>query len=234
MIAIKAEKLLVTKDKSPVLHNLSFNIVAGTIAGLIGPSGSGKTTLMRSIVGSQIITAGSLTVAGKPSGDASLRHVIGYVTQAAAVYDDLTVRQNLAYFGVLARSDNNDVDKVLRAVELTHQKDQLVRTLSGGQRARVSLAIALLGNHDVLILDEPTVGLDPVLRKKLWRLFRELADSGKTLLISSHVMDEADHCDHVLLLREGRLLWSDTRQSLLAHTNTTNVEAAFLAMVERR
>ena len=234
MSAIEAESLTVIKDKATILDDLNFSITPGTITGLIGPSGSGKTTLMRSIVGSQLPTSGKLTVNGQPAGSKELRHAIGYVTQSIAVYEDLTVWQNLRYFAALAGASKAETEQVLKSVDLIEQKKQLTRTLSGGQRARVSLAIALLGNRNILILDEPTVGLDPVLRQSLWQLFRALADSGKTLLVSSHVMDEADHCDQVLLLRDGKLLWKDAREELLKTTGCSDVEAAFLKMVEDR
>lgn len=234
MNAIEATSVTVVKDQKAILDTLTFSVKRGTITGLIGPSGSGKTTLMRAIVGSQIVTEGVLLVEGRLAGSSKLRHSIGYVTQAAAIYDDLTVWQNLRYFAALIGAKKTVVEQVLRTVDLGKQKKQLARTLSGGQRARVSLAIALLGDYDTIILDEPTVGLDPVLRQKLWQLFRRLADDGKTLLISSHVMDEADHCDQVLLLRDGKLLWDDSREALLKTTKAVDVESAFLKMVEKR
>lgn len=232
MIAIEACNLTVKKAKKPLLHDVSFAIKPGTITGLIGPSGSGKTTLMRSVVGVQIIDSGTLSVFGLPAGDSTLRSKLGYVTQSPAIYQDLTVRQNLVYFATLARASGHQVDEVMSTVRLTQQKDQLAGTLSGGQQARVSLAIALLGSPDLLVLDEPTVGLDPLLREELWRLFAELANKGKTLLVSSHVMDEAERCDQLLLLREGTLLWSDSRTALLKKTETHQVSDAFLKMVK--
>lgn len=233
MSSIEASRLVIQKGDKDILHKLTFTAKKGRITGLIGPSGSGKSTLMRAIVGSQAVTSGTLAIGGTPAGDKSLRLKVGYVSQAAAVYDDLTVWQNLGYFAKLIGAKRLRVEQVLKTVDLVRQKEQLARTLSGGQKARVSLAIALLGDYDVLILDEPTVGLDPLLRQKLWRLFRALADSGKTLLISSHVMDEADRCDDVLLLRDGMLLWRESRQALLNETRTSDVGRAFLSMVEK-
>lgn len=230
---INAKDLAVQIDKHQILDGLSFEIKPGTITGLIGPSGSGKTTLMRSIVGVQKISGGSLDVLGLPAGDKTLRRKIGYVTQNAAVYEDLTVVQNLRYFAVLARADKNQINEIIAAVQLEKQRDQLVGSLSGGQRARVSLAVALMGNPELLVLDEPTVGLDPLLRKQLWELFDSLAASGKTLLISSHVMDEADRCSELLLLRGGKLLWNDSRPKLLEKTKTSSVGEAFLKIVEK-
>ncbi|HEU0266046.1 MAG TPA: ABC transporter ATP-binding protein [Candidatus Saccharimonadaceae bacterium] len=231
MHAIEATGLTVKKDKTEVLHSLDFAVKSGALTGLIGPSGSGKTTLMRSIVGVQKY-AGSLTVLGENAGDKRLRPKIGYVTQNAAVYIDLTVRQNLQYFASVASAPRERVDKVIETVELREQSGHIAASLSGGQRARVSLAVALLGDPDLLVLDEPTVGLDPILRQKLWALFGRLAANGKTLLISSHVMDEADRCDELLLVRDGQLLWNDTREALLAKTKTTTVGDAFVTMIE--
>ena len=230
--AIAAKNLTITRDGSAILRKLTFKIEPGKITGLIGPSGSGKTTLMRAIVGAQRITSGGLTVLGLPAGSKALRSRIGYVTQEPAVYEDLTVRQNLAYFAAILGCGRREVDAVLERVDLRPQQRQLVRTLSGGQRTRVSLAIALLGHADLLVLDEPTVGLDPLLRRKLWALFGELAASGTTLLISSHVMDEAELCDNLLLLREGRVLAHASKHDLLAETHTRTVQDAFLRAIE--
>lgn len=233
--AIVAHKLGVKKAKRAVLlENLSFTVKKGKITGLMGPSGAGKTTLMRVIVGVQKPTEGELTVLDKPAGNKTLRSKIGYVSQSPAVYEDLTVRQNLDYFATISRSKKQDAKRILKYVDLQKYEKRTVHSLSGGQRARVSLAIALLGNPDILILDEPTVGLDPVLRKQLWALFRALAKVGKTLLVSSHVMDEAEHCDDILLLRDGKLLWNDSREKLLHDTHTNTVEAAFLKKVEEK
>ncbi len=230
-VSIEATKLTVKKQKTVILDGLSFTIQAGTVTGLIGPSGSGKTTLIRAIVGVQQVTSGSLTVLGKAAGDARPRANIGYVTQSPAIYDDLTVLQNVHYFAKLAGASAAQADSIIRVVHLDDKKDQLAALLSGGQKARVSLAIALLGDPEVLVLDEPTVGLDPILRQELWRLFAALAARGKTLIVSSHVMDEAERCDELLLMRDGKLLWNNSRQQLLAHTGASSVEKAFIAMV---
>lgn len=229
-ISIEATKLVVQKQATRILDELTFQVRAGSITGLIGPSGSGKTTLMRAIVGVQKYQ-GNLNVLAKPAGDKKLRTRIGYVTQSPAIYSDLTVAQNLHYFAVIARASKAQEQTILEQVDLQAHKNQLASTLSGGQKARVSLAIALLGSPDLLVLDEPTVGLDPILRRDLWNLFARLAGQGKTLLISSHVMDEADRCDELLLLRDGKLLWQDSRQQLLAQTATRSVEEAFLTIV---
>ena len=228
--AINARKLLVVRDRMRVLHDVSFAITPGKITGLIGPSGSGKTTLMRAIVGAQVITNGELRVLGQPAGSGRLRTQIGYVTQTPAVYDDLTTEQNLAYFAKILGLPNAEAGRVLREVDLVPQAKQLVGSMSGGQRARVSLAIALLGSPKLLVLDEPTVGLDPVLRKSLWELFNTLSVSGCTLLISSHVMDEAEQCPELLLLRDGTVLYHSSKHELLASTGTKTVQDAFLKL----
>ena len=233
IMSITADALAVEKDKKQILHDVTFSVPAGMITGLIGPSGSGKTTLMRSIVGVQKTHHGSLTVLGHAAGSRHLRRKIGYVTQAPAVYQDLTVVQNLRYFGVLARATKAQVEKVINDVQLSDRKHVLVKHLSGGQQARVSLGIALLGDPDVLVLDEPTVGLDPLLRRDLWGLFKDLASKGKTLLVSSHVMDEAERCEQLLLMRDGTLLWNESRTKLLQKTAKQTVEDAFIAMVEK-
>lgn len=230
--SISASQLTVRKQKTQILHELNFEIHTGEITGLVGPSGSGKTTLMRTIVGVQKHDGG-LTVLGKKAGHKSLRKKIGYVTQSPAVYPDLTVEQNLRYFGALVGAKPKVVDRVIGHVRLEKQTKQLVESLSGGQKARVSLAVALLGDPELLVLDEPTVGLDPVLRNELWELFTDLAKSGKTLLVSSHVMDEAERCDNLMLLRDGKLLWNDTRENLLEHVNKKDVGSAFVAMIEK-
>lgn len=227
---ISATKLRVKKQKTVILQDINFEIAAGTVTGLIGPSGSGKTTLMRALVGVQKYTGG-LEVIGVPAGSTSLRKRIGYVTQTPAVYGDLTVKQNLDYFATLTQADRSRVEAVIKQVGLSKQHKQLVASLSGGQRARVSLAVALMGNPDVLILDEPTVGVDPILRDEIWNLFHSLAKQGKTLLISSHVMDEAEKCDELLLMRDGKILWNDSKDSLLEKTKQSRVGDAFVAMI---
>jgi ABC-2 type transport system ATP-binding protein len=231
-LSIKARQLTVTRARKTILRALDFTIFPGTITGLIGPSGSGKTTLMRAIVGVQKYD-GEVELLGLPAGSKTLRKKIGYVTQEPAIYYDLTVRQNLRYFATLAQASKRQVDETIALVHLTSQRHQLVETLSGGQKARVSLAIALLGDPDILVFDEPTVGLDPLLRQELWQLFSELAQQGKTLLISSHVMDEAERCEYLLLLRQGMLLWHGPKEGLLHETQKSSVNDAFLAMITK-
>jgi ABC-2 type transport system ATP-binding protein len=202
------------------------------VTGLLGPSGCGKTTLMRAIVGVQIVAAGTVTVLGHPAGSKVLRDRIGYVTQAPSVYDDLTVAENLRFFARVLGVEPGEVDRCVEAVDLVDRKDVVVSRLSGGQRSRASLAVALLGSPELLVLDEPTVGLDPVLRRDLWTMFHRLADQGTTVLVSSHVMDEADRCDRLLLMRDGKLIADDAPDALQERTRTPDIESAFLALVE--
>ncbi|MFH7337598.1 ABC transporter ATP-binding protein [Streptomyces sp. KHY 26] len=238
--AIHAHHLTVVRGPRPVLHDLSFTVPPGRITGLLGPSGCGKSTLMRAIAGTQAKVTGTLDVLGRPAGHPALRTRIGYVTQAPSVYADLTVRQNLEYFAAILEPGRAAADRrrahVTRAiadVDLTTHADTLAGSLSGGQRSRVSLAAALLGTPELLVLDEPTVGLDPVLRRDLWQLFHDLATTrGTTLLVSSHVMDEAERCDRLLLMREGEILADDTPEALRVRTGTETVEAAFLHLVD--
>ena len=233
--AIEVDGLTVKRGGRVVIDRLDLTVRAGTVTGLLGPSGCGKTTLMRAIVGVQIVEAGEVRVLGLPAGSASLRHSIGYVTQAPSVYADLTVRDNLRYFAaVLGLGDITEaVDRVINQVSLADHADALTAQLSGGQRARVSLATALLGSPELLVLDEPTVGLDPVLRRELWALFHRLTEAGRTLLVSSHVMDEAERCDRLLLMRDGAVLADDTPIAMRQKTGAATVEDAFLTLVER-
>lgn len=224
--------LEVVRGGTRAVAGIGFTAAAGEVTGLLGPSGCGKTSLIRSIVGVQVVRGGEVTLGGLPAGDARLRSRIGYVTQDPSVYDDLTVGENLRFFARVLGVTGQEVDRVLAEVDLAGQRDRLVRGLSGGQRSRVSLAVALLGSPDFLVLDEPTVGLDPVLRRDLWDLFHRLADVGRVVLVSSHVMDEAERCDRLLLMREGRLIADDTPAGLLERTGADNVEHAFLSLVE--
>lgn len=231
--AIEVERLEVTRGENKVLHGLGFEVARGRITGLLGPSGCGKSTLMRAIVGTQVVEAGDVTVLGEPAGSKQVRPDVGYVTQAPAVYSDLSARENLRYFAGVLRAPEARVAEVLDTVQLAEHADRPVHRLSGGQRARVSLGTALLGDPEVLVLDEPTVGLDPVLREDLWRTFRSLADAGATLIVSSHVMDEAGRCDDLLLMRDGRLLGQMTPAALRKETGKRDMEQAFLVLIER-
>jgi ABC-2 type transport system ATP-binding protein len=229
--AIEVRDLVVERGGRRVLDGISCTIAPGSVVGLLGPSGSGKSTLMRAVVGVQRVRSGRVTVLGEPAGAASLRHRVGYLTQAPSIYPDLTVRENADYFAALTDVEAGDVQATIADVGLTAAEDQLVATLSGGQRARASLACTLLGRPDVLVLDEPTVGQDPVLRNELWARFRELAGLGTTLLVSSHVMDEARRCDRLLFISEGALLADGTTEAVLTRTGTDDLDDAFLRLV---
>jgi len=213
-----------------ILSDLSLDVPRGSVTGLLGPSGSGKTTLLRAIVGVQIVESGSIEVLGLAAGTAELRQRIGYVTQAPSVYADLTVAENVRYFARVLDVPTSEALAVLPTVGLDEYRDRIVGTLSGGERSRVSLAVSLLGAPELLVLDEPTVGLDPVLRLDLWRSFHELADAGTTLLVSTHVMDEAARCDELVLMRDGGIVAADTPSALLERTGATDIEGAFLAL----
>ena len=229
---VEVEDLHVTRGRTRAVDGVGFTTRPGEVTGLLGPSGCGKTTLMRSVVGVQVVAGGRVQVLGQSAGHRSLRDRVGYVTQAPSVYDDLTVRENLRFFARVLGAPAAEVDRCLEAVDLGHRRDAVVRYLSGGELSRASLAVALLGTPDLLVLDEPTVGLDPVLRRDLWSMFHRLADEGAAVLVSSHVMDEAERCDRLLLMRAGRLLADDTPAGLLSRTGARDVEQAFLALVE--
>jgi len=231
--AVEVRGLRVVRGATEVFAGLDADIARGAITGLLGPSGCGKTTLMRSIMGVQKVAGGTVTVLGRPAGSAGLRRRVAYDTQAASVYADLTVRQNLSYFARLIGAPASDVERVVEAVGLRGQRDQLVGSLSGGQENRVSLAVAMLGSPELIVLDEPTVGLDPLLRAELWQVFRQISDAGATLIVSSHVMDEALRCDRLILMRAGRLVADTTPAALLADTGETDPDAAFLALIRR-
>jgi ABC-2 type transport system ATP-binding protein len=228
---LEVRDLLVVRGGCEVLPGLSLDVAPG-VTGLLGPSGCGKSTLLRSVVGVQQVRGGTVTVLGAPAGHRSLRDRVGYVTQAASVYDDLSVDENLRFFARVLGVGTDGVEAAVEAVDLADHRDRPVGSLSGGQRSRASLAVALLGEPDVLVLDEPTVGLDPVLRRDLWALFHRLADAGTTVLVSSHVMDEADRCDRLLLMREGRVIADGTPEEIRQRSGSADIESAFLRIVE--
>ena len=230
--AIHVESLRVVRGGRLALDDVSLTLPAGRVVGLLGPSGSGKSTLIRAVVGVQIVESGVALVLGLPAGSPELRPRIGYMTQAPSVYADLTVRENLRYFGRVLGVREGRVDEVIATVALNAEADRVVARLSGGQQTRASLAAALIGAPDVVVLDEPTVGLDPVLRRDLWRTFRALAADGTTVLVSSHVMEEAAHCDELLLLREGKLLATGSVAEILARTGAPNLDEAFVRLIE--
>jgi ABC-2 type transport system ATP-binding protein len=229
--AVEISDLVVVRGGREVLAHLDLTI-GGGVTGLLGPSGCGKSTLMRSLVGVQQLTSGTVTVFGEEAGGRRLRDRIGYVTQAASVYDDLSVAENLDFFAKVLRVGRPEVERSIEAVDLRSHANQVVSRLSGGQRSRASLAVALLNEPDLLVLDEPTVGLDPVLRRDLWALFHRLADAGAAVFVASHVMDEAERCDRLLLMREGQIIADDTPAGIKEKTGTGDIEEAFLKIVE--
>ncbi|GGN81423.1 multidrug ABC transporter ATP-binding protein [Actinoplanes lobatus] len=232
--AIEVRDLVVRRGKRAVLDGFSCVIPRGSVTGLLGPSGSGKTTLMRAVVGVQIVASGTVTVLGHPAGSAALRRRIGYLTQAPSVYADLTVAENARYFASLYGLKAAAADEAVEAVGLTAARGQLVANLSGGQRSRASLACAIVSRPELLVLDEPTVGQDPVLRDELWDHFRRLAADGATVLVSSHVMDEANRCDRLLLIREGALIADDTPAGVKATAGVDDLDQAFLNLIRRQ
>ncbi|HEY5120727.1 MAG TPA: ABC transporter ATP-binding protein [Acidimicrobiales bacterium] len=230
-LALEVFQLRVVRQHNEILKSLSFEVAPGELVGLLGPSGSGKSTLMRSLLGVQAITSGSAFALGEKVGSPALRRQIGYMAQSSAIYTDLSVRENLAYFAGVLDVDRSQVEHVLDVVNLRTLATRLVNSLSGGERSRVSLAVAMLGAPALLILDEPTVGLDPVLRQDLWNTFAQLVDDGTTVLVSSHVMDEAARCGRLLLLREGHLLFDDTPAKLLTATGASAYDDAFVSLI---
>lgn len=231
--SVQITDLRVVRDGKTIIPDLTMSFERGIIAGLLGPSGSGKTTILRSIVGVQKTQAGTITVLNHPAGAKELRTKIGYLTQNASIYSDLSCLENLHYFARLLGDSEISVEEVIDLVDLGKNRKQMASALSGGERARLALATALLGRPELLILDEPTVGLDPVLRRDLWDLFHRLADQGKTLIISSHVMDEAERCDILFLLRDGKVLASGTPAGLKEATGKVEMDAVFIALVEK-
>ena len=232
--SIEVSDLVVHRGRTKILHGLSCSLPQGSITGLLGPSGCGKTTLMRSLLGVQRITSGSARILGLPVGHPHLRHRMAYTSQAVSIYTDDTVLANVSYFAALIGSDKETARRAISQVQLDDHASHRIDRLSGGQASRASLACALVGNPEVLILDEPTVGLDPLTRESLWRLFRELADDGVTLLISSHVMDEAIRCNSVLFMRDGLFLAHESITTLQERTGTATAEAAFLALIKEQ
>lgn len=234
--AVRVEDLRKRFAAVTALDGLSLRVAAGAIYGLLGPNGSGKTTLIRALAGLVRPDAGTVTVFGRAPRAAVAAGMVGYMTQAAALYGDLSVEENLRFFAVLQGVPASEaaarVDDALRAVALLDRRRAVVGTLSGGMRTRVSLAATLLHRPQLLLLDEPTVGVDPALRRDFWDHFRALARAGTTILVSSHVMDEAARCDRLGLIRSGRLLAEGTVAELCARAGTTDLESAFLALSE--
>jgi ABC-2 type transport system ATP-binding protein len=220
------------------VDSLDLTIEQGEVYGLLGPNGAGKTTVIRVLVGLAKPTEGSLKVMGRPAGDRGLASRIGYMPQELALYEALTVDENLDLYGGLfgMRDEELEVRKmeVLRFVALEERRQDLVNTLSGGMRHRVSLAISLLHEPDILFLDEPTVGVDPELRASFWDNFGKLKASGKTVVITTHYMDEAKHCDRIGLMHRGRLVAEGRPTDVIARAGATDLEDAFLKLASVR
>lgn len=231
--AVEVDQLRVSRGGRVVIADLSVRIPTGQVVGLLGPSGGGKSTFIRALVGVQVVESGTVTVLGQPAGSPDLRHRVGYVTQSPSVYADLSVEDNVRYFGRVLGAAEAAVQEAIDLVDLRAHAHDRVENLSGGQHSRASLACALVGRPELLVLDEPTVGLDPVLRRDLWDLFGRLAAEGTSLLVSSHVMDEATRCDRLLLMRSGAFLADTTPAQLLLETGTPDAETAFLALIDR-
>lgn len=228
---VEVSNIFVRKSNLKILDDITLNISGSKTVGIVGPSGSGKTTLIRALVGSQRIESGNISISGMKPGDKHLRSRLGYMAQKYAFYSDLTVEENLKYFAAIVGCEKKRIFEVLDLTEMSKRSKSLASTLSGGESSRLSLGIALLGNPEILLLDEPTVGLDPLLRIELWRLFSELASTGKLLLISSHIMEEAERCDEVLLLRDGKLLFFGKPQELKRKTDSDDIEESFIKLV---
>lgn len=239
MAAITVRDLSITLGgQTQALKHVSLTLPEGKIIGFIGPSGAGKTTLIRSLVGRLQVPKNAVEIFGLPAGSRELRHMVTYMPQELALYSDLTVKENLVYFARLSGQRRGEALKtskeLLQMVDMAAKANALASGLSGGQKQRLSLAIALIGSPRLLVLDEPTVGLDPVLRENLWQLFRDIAARGSTLIISSHSMDEASRCDLLVLIRDGEVIADSSPRELLAATGTRSVEAAFLKLVGDR
>ena len=234
--AVIASGLKKTFGTTPALAGLDLRIRPGEVYGLLGPNGSGKTTLIRCVAGLLRPEAGTPTVLGGSPRAAVSAGRVGYMTQAPALYGELSIDENLRFFAALQGLPHpgDRIAEALRTVDLLDRRHSVVNTLSGGMRTRISLAAALLHRPSLLLLDEPTVGVDPLLRQEFWTHFRDLASSGVTILVSSHVMDEASRCDRLGLIRGGVVLAEGTAGDLIARAGTRDLESAFLALAEAR
>ena len=230
--AVEARDVRKRFGEVTALDGLSLTIAAGEIYGLLGPNGSGKTTLIRALAGLVRPDAGEVRVFGATPRAAVAGGAIGYMTQAPALYGELSVEENLRFFAALEGVADvaGRIEDALRHVELIDRRGTIVGSLSGGLKTRVSLAATLLHQPRLLLLDEPTVGVDPALRREFWQHFRSLANGGMTILISSHVMDEAARCDRLGLVRAGRLLAEGSATELIRSAGTADLESAFLAL----
>jgi ABC-2 type transport system ATP-binding protein len=230
--AVDVDNVVKSFGTMRALDGVTLRVKAGEIYGLLGPNGAGKTTLIRAIVGLIAPDSGTVTVLGSRMPNLDILGSVGYMTQAAALYPDISVEENLRFFAAISGADSN-VDEVLKVVELDQRRKSVVATLSGGMRQRCSLACALVHRPRLLLLDEPTVGVDPQLRVQFWEHFREMAAAGTTILVSSHVMDEAERCQRLGLIRFGKLLGEGSPNEVRAAAGTNNLEEAFLKLSGR-
>jgi ABC-2 type transport system ATP-binding protein len=230
--AVDADNVVKSFGAMRALDGVTLRVKTGEIYGLLGPNGAGKTTLIRAIVGLVAPDSGTVTVLGTRMPNLDILGGVGYMTQAAALYTDISVEENLRFFAAISGADSN-VDEVLKVVELEQRRNSVVATLSGGMRQRCSLACALVHRPRLLLLDEPTVGVDPQLRVQFWEHFRQMAAAGTTILVSSHVMDEAERCQRLGLIRFGKLLGEGTPNEVRAAAGTNNLEEAFLKLSGR-
>jgi ABC-2 type transport system ATP-binding protein len=227
--AIRAVGLLKTFGPIRAVDDVTFDLAPGHIYGLLGPNGSGKTTLIRLLTGLAHATKGTAEVLGTSMPSRTTLGRIGYMTQSDGIYPALSAGENVRFFASMYGVASNDaVDEALSVVDLADRRDSLTGTLSGGQRRRLSLACAIVHRPPVLFLDEPTVGVDPLLRVQFWSYFRTLAEGGATIVVSSHVMDEADRCDELLFVRAGKVIARGSGAELRERSGTTDLEQAFL------
>jgi ABC-2 type transport system ATP-binding protein len=230
--AVDVDKVVKSFGALKALDGVTLKVRPGEIYGLLGPNGAGKTTLIRAIVGLVAPDSGTVTVLGRRLPDLDVLGRVGYMTQAAALYPDLTVEENLRFFAAISGADSN-VDDALKLVQLDQRRKSVVATLSGGMRQRCSLACALVHRPRLLLLDEPTVGVDPALRVQFWDHFRDMAAAGTTIIVSSHVMDEAERCQRLGLIRFGKVLAEGSPSEVRAAAGTSNLEEAFLRLSGR-
>ncbi|WP_010197557.1 heme ABC exporter ATP-binding protein CcmA [Bacillus sp. m3-13] len=228
----KVSNLSISFGKQEVLKDINLSISKGEIFGFLGPSGAGKTTLVKAIAGLQPINNGEVEVLTRKMPTLSLSEKIGYMAQSDALYQDLTAQENLQFFSSLYKLNRIDrkkrIHEVMELVNLSEHLNKPVQQFSGGMKRRLSLAISLLHNPEILILDEPTVGIDPLLRKSIWQELKALSKAGTTVLVTTHVMDEAQKCDRLAMIREGELLAVGSTEELQRKTGTTSMEDAFL------
>lgn len=229
---IKATDLEIKYDKTTILKNINLNIKKGEIVGFLGPSGSGKTTLVKALIGMKAPTKGEIEVFGVRMPSLEVVAQVGYMAQSDALYDDLTALDNLLFFGELynlkGKASKERSMELLELVDLQRDANKAVRNFSGGMKRRLSLAISLIHSPELLILDEPTVGIDPVLRKSFWNEFKRIKENGGSIIITTHVMDEAYNCDRLSLIRDGEIIADGSPKEIISSSGTNTIEEAFL------